>query len=227
MNKKDVGVKIPFLDKDNYHHWKVKMHLHLLSQDEGYVDCIERGLHVPMRAATGNEPSVAKPRMNGQTLILTLFRLAAAEMMIHMLIQHSKGEFVVSNAGDCRVVICRGGDGVALTSDHRPSREDEKNRIVALPCRGLAIIGSLAVSRGIGDEHLKQWVTAEPEIKVVAIEPNFQFLILASDANHLIIKCHQISFYLASVIIEFLRRSYLNRTNQYLTEIITYTEVRT
>ncbi|KAL8099433.1 hypothetical protein AgCh_031896 [Apium graveolens] len=62
MNKKDVGVKIPFLDKDNYHHWKVKMHLYLLSQDEAYVDCIERGPHVPMRAAIGNEPSVPKPR---------------------------------------------------------------------------------------------------------------------------------------------------------------------
>ncbi|KAL8119214.1 hypothetical protein AgCh_016651 [Apium graveolens] len=63
MNKKDVGVKIPFLDKDNYHHWKVKMHLHLLSQDEAYVDCIERGPHVPMRAATRYEPSVPKSRL--------------------------------------------------------------------------------------------------------------------------------------------------------------------
>ncbi|KAL8099624.1 hypothetical protein AgCh_032042 [Apium graveolens] len=62
MNKKDIGVKIPFQDKDNYHHWKVKMHLHLLSQDEAYVDCIERGHHVPMRAATCNEPSIPKPR---------------------------------------------------------------------------------------------------------------------------------------------------------------------
>ncbi|KAL8100273.1 hypothetical protein AgCh_032501 [Apium graveolens] len=38
------------------------MHLHLLSQDDAYVDCIKRSLHVPMRAATGNEPSVPKPR---------------------------------------------------------------------------------------------------------------------------------------------------------------------
>ncbi|KAL8119326.1 hypothetical protein AgCh_016737 [Apium graveolens] len=38
------------------------MHLHILSQDVAYVDCIERGPHVPMRAATGNEPSVPKPR---------------------------------------------------------------------------------------------------------------------------------------------------------------------
>ncbi|KAL8091539.1 hypothetical protein AgCh_033968 [Apium graveolens] len=60
--RKDVGVIIPFLDDDNYHHWKVKMHLYLLYQDEAYVDCIERGPHVPMRDATGNKPSVPKPR---------------------------------------------------------------------------------------------------------------------------------------------------------------------
>ena len=59
MNKKDVGVKIPFLDKDNYHHWKVKLHLHLLSQDEKYVDCIEKGPHVPRKAATNTERAVS------------------------------------------------------------------------------------------------------------------------------------------------------------------------
>ncbi|KAK1379339.1 hypothetical protein POM88_026083 [Heracleum sosnowskyi] len=49
MVKKDAGVKIPVLDKDNYFHWKVKMHLHLMSMDERYVDCIEKGPHVPMK----------------------------------------------------------------------------------------------------------------------------------------------------------------------------------
>lgn len=99
-----------------------------------------------------------------------------------------KGELVISNAGDCRAVISRGGVGEALTSDHRPSREDEKSRIEALggyvDCsRGgiWRIQGSLAVSRGIGDRHLKQWVTAEPETKIFAIQPDFEFLILASD----------------------------------------------
>jgi protein phosphatase 1L len=40
-----------------------------------------------------------------------------------------EGNLVVSNAGDCRAVISRGGIAEALTSDHRPSREDEKERI--------------------------------------------------------------------------------------------------
>lgn len=39
------------------------------------------------------------------------------------------GNLVVSNAGDCRAVMSRGGAAEALTSDHRPSREDERNRI--------------------------------------------------------------------------------------------------
>ncbi|TKY56493.1 phosphatase 2C 25 [Spatholobus suberectus] len=97
------------------------------------------------------------------------------------------GNLVVSNAGDCRAVISRGGVAEALTSDHRPSREDERDRIESLGgyvdlCRGVwRIQGSLAVSRGIGDRHLKQWVTAEPETKVLRIEPEHDLLILASD----------------------------------------------
>ncbi|KAK2635779.1 hypothetical protein Ddye_030571 [Dipteronia dyeriana] len=97
------------------------------------------------------------------------------------------GDLVVSNAGDCRAVMCLGGAAEALTSDHRPSRKDEKERIEALggyvDCYpGVwRIQGSLAVSRGIGDRTYKQWVTAEPETRVVKINPECEFLILASD----------------------------------------------
>ncbi|XP_028189245.1 probable protein phosphatase 2C 25 isoform X1 [Glycine soja] len=97
------------------------------------------------------------------------------------------GNLVVSNAGDCRAVISRGDMAEALTSDHKPSREDERDRIETQGgyvdvCRGVwSIQGSLAVSRGIGDRNLKQWVIAEPETKVIKIEPQHDLLILASD----------------------------------------------
>ncbi|KAI3896556.1 hypothetical protein MKW92_043225 [Papaver armeniacum] len=97
------------------------------------------------------------------------------------------GDLIVSNAGDCRAVMSRGGIAEALTSDHRPSREDEKERIESKGgyvdfCHGvLRLQGSLAVSRGIGDRHLKEWVIAEPETKVLRIEPDCEFLLLASD----------------------------------------------
>lgn len=41
--------------------------------------------------------------------------------------------------------------------------------------------GSLAVSRAIGDQHLKQWVISEPEIKKLQLTSDCQFLIVASD----------------------------------------------
>ncbi|KAK1369557.1 hypothetical protein POM88_035649 [Heracleum sosnowskyi] len=52
MGQKDYGVKIPVLDKENYFQWKVNMHLHLMSMDEGYVECIDHDPHVPMKPNT-------------------------------------------------------------------------------------------------------------------------------------------------------------------------------
>ncbi|KAG0453531.1 hypothetical protein HPP92_024835 [Vanilla planifolia] len=98
-----------------------------------------------------------------------------------------KGELIVANAGDCRAVMSVSGAAEALTSDHRPSRDDEKKRIESLggyvDCsRGVwRLQGSLSVSRGIGDSHLKQWVIAEPETRAISIKRECEFLILASD----------------------------------------------
>ncbi|CAN6289767.1 unnamed protein product [Urochloa humidicola] len=98
-----------------------------------------------------------------------------------------KGGLVVSNAGDCRAVLSRAGKAEALTSDHRASREDEKERIENLGgfvvnYRGTwRVQGSLAVSRGIGDAHLKQWIVADPDTRILLVDQQCEFLILASD----------------------------------------------
>lgn len=41
--------------------------------------------------------------------------------------------------------------------------------------------GVLTVSRSIGDAHLKNWVLAEPETKILQLTPDMEFLVLASD----------------------------------------------
>ncbi|XP_022998582.1 probable protein phosphatase 2C 25 [Cucurbita maxima] len=98
-----------------------------------------------------------------------------------------KGNLIISNAGDCRAVLSSEGVAEAITSDHRPSREDERQRIESRGgyvdlCNGVwRVQGSLAVTRGIGDAHLKQWVIAEPETTSIRIEARHEFLILASD----------------------------------------------
>ncbi|CAN1180231.1 Probable protein phosphatase 2C 2 [Linum perenne] len=99
-----------------------------------------------------------------------------------------EGKLIVSNAGDCRAVVSRGGVAEALTFDHRPGREDERHRIestggyVDMISGTWRIQGTLAVSRAIGDRHLKQWVIAEPDTQILEIQPNSdEFLIMGSD----------------------------------------------
>ncbi|KAL2621835.1 hypothetical protein R1flu_002040 [Riccia fluitans] len=97
------------------------------------------------------------------------------------------GYLVVANAGDCRAVMSRAGLAEALTVDHRAGREDEKKRIEELGgyvdnlTGTWRVQGVLAVSRGIGDLHLKEWISAEPEVQKLRITPDCEFLILASD----------------------------------------------
>ncbi|XBI98706.1 hypothetical protein VPH35_018914 [Triticum aestivum] len=104
------------------------------------------------------------------------------------LLREGGRQLVVSGAGDCRAVLSRGGRAEALTDDHRASRQDERDRIEALKgglvlnCRGVwRVQGSLAVTRGIGDAHLKPWVVAEPETRTVDVGADCELLILASD----------------------------------------------
>ncbi|KAF3431185.1 hypothetical protein FNV43_RR25915 [Rhamnella rubrinervis] len=96
-------------------------------------------------------------------------------------------EVVVSNLGDCRAVLSRGGVAEALTKDHRVEQEDERKRIenkggyVEYHRGAWRVHGVLSVSRSIGDAHLKDWVLAEPDTKIVRLTSDMEFLVLASD----------------------------------------------
>ncbi|KAF2307056.1 hypothetical protein GH714_024587 [Hevea brasiliensis] len=96
-------------------------------------------------------------------------------------------ELVVSNLGDCRAVLCRGGVAEALTKDHRAEQEDERKRIennggyVEIHRGAWRVHGILSVSRSIGDAHLKDWVLAEPDTMILQLTPDMEFLVLASD----------------------------------------------
>ncbi|KAE8652239.1 hypothetical protein Csa_022131 [Cucumis sativus] len=97
------------------------------------------------------------------------------------------GELHVANVGDCRVVLSRNGVATPLTKQHRLCREEERVRIEKsggfVECKNgvWRVQGSLAVSRAIGDLHLKEWVISEPEIHRLPLTPDCEFLIMASD----------------------------------------------
>ncbi len=73
-----------------------------------------------------------------------------------------------------------------MSLDHRPERKDEESRIRKLGGKLIywgrwRVEGVLAVSRSIGDVSLQPFVTAEPEIIEKNIEPEDEYLVLASD----------------------------------------------
>ncbi|KAJ4790033.1 Protein phosphatase 2C-like protein [Rhynchospora pubera] len=93
---------------------------------------------------------------------------------------------VVANCGDSRAVLCRNGSAVPLSSDHKPDRPDELQRIQAAGGRviywdGARVFGVLAMSRAIGDSYLKPFVISEPEVMVTETTEQDECLILATD----------------------------------------------
>ncbi|XP_031480957.1 probable protein phosphatase 2C 59 [Nymphaea colorata] len=93
---------------------------------------------------------------------------------------------LVANVGDSRAVICRDGNAIAVSRDHKPDQTDERQRIedaggFVMWAGTWRVGGVLAVSRAFGDRQLKQYVVADPEIKEEVIDGSLEFLILASD----------------------------------------------
>ncbi|EFH39298.1 predicted protein, partial [Arabidopsis lyrata subsp. lyrata] len=94
-------------------------------------------------------------------------------------------KIIVANCGDSRAVLCRNGKAIALSSDHKPDRPDELDRIQAAGGRviywdGPRVLGVLAMSRAI-DNYLKPYVISKPEVTVTDRANGDDFLILASD----------------------------------------------
>lgn len=76
----------------------------------------------------------------------------------------------VSNAGDSRAVIStRDGKAIALSTDHKPRRKSEEDRIKG--AGGTVdmgrVNGSLALSRAIGDFRFKLNPSLTPDLQIV------------------------------------------------------------
>ncbi|KAI8463333.1 MAG: phosphatase 2C-like domain-containing protein [Monoraphidium minutum] len=89
----------------------------------------------------------------------------------------------VAHCGDSRAVLGRGGAAMALTQDHKASRDDEVARVQAAGGHVWwdRVMGELAVSRAIGDHCLRPYVIPEPEVCMLERSLDDECLILASD----------------------------------------------
>ena len=101
-------------------------------------------------------------------------------------------EIYCANSGDSRTVLSRGGAAVPLSIDHKPDDVGERKRIYN--ANGFVedgrVNGMLALSRALGDFEYKgnqqlkakdQAVTAHPDVKVVPLQANCDFILLACD----------------------------------------------
>lgn len=99
------------------------------------------------------------------------------------------GTLYVVNLGDSRAVLVgQKGEVKSLSSEHVPSRTDERERIeklggvVLLVHDQERIMGELGVSRAFGDKLYKPFVSAVPEIFSYPLNRgDHKYLILASD----------------------------------------------
>ncbi|CAF1081827.1 unnamed protein product [Adineta steineri] len=133
-------------------------------EDESNLDMLEMD----------NDPGSS----SGCTAVLTLLR---------------DKQLFVANAGDSRCVVCRGGQAIEMSFDHKPEDPPERSRIekagykVTLDGR---VSGGLNLSRAIGDHAYKktaslpaekQAITALPDIRTLTLEDQDDFMIIACD----------------------------------------------
>jgi protein phosphatase 1G len=97
-----------------------------------------------------------------------------------------------TNAGDSRSVVCKNGVAFAMSIDHKPDLEIEKNRIYKADgwvSEG-RVKGNLNLSRSLGDLEYKQnkklppeeqMITANPDVVVDNLTPEINFIIVACD----------------------------------------------
>ncbi|KAK1295403.1 putative protein phosphatase 2C 2 [Acorus calamus] len=96
---------------------------------------------------------------------------------------------LVANAGDCRAVLCRKGEAVDLSRDHRPAYDAERERVMV--AGGFVddgyLNGVLSVTRALGDWDMKSPrgspspLIAEPEFKQAVLTEDDEFLIIGCD----------------------------------------------
>ncbi|KAG8820656.1 Protein phosphatase 2C 1 [Serendipita sp. 401] len=88
-----------------------------------------------------------------------------------------------ANAGDARAVLCRNGEALRLTYDHKGSDAQESKRI--MDAGGFVmnnrVNGVLAVTRSLGDSAMKDFVVGAPYTTETELGPHDEFIIVACD----------------------------------------------
>ncbi|XP_051137480.1 probable protein phosphatase 2C 60 isoform X2 [Andrographis paniculata] len=119
-----------------------------------------------------------------------------------------ENQLVVANAGDSRCVISRKGQAYNLSRDHKPDLEVEKDRI--LKAGGFIhagrVNGSLNLARAIGDMEFKQNKFLPPDRQIVTASPDVNIVELCNDDEFIVLACDGIWDCMSSQqLVDFIR----------------------
>uniref|UniRef100_U5EYB3 protein-serine/threonine phosphatase n=1 Tax=Corethrella appendiculata TaxID=1370023 RepID=U5EYB3_9DIPT len=122
---------------------------------------------------------------------------------------HGK-DLYVANAGDSRCVVCRKGQAVEMSLDHKPEDQIEFERIkkaggrVTLDGR---VNGGLNLSRAIGDHGYKMNKELSAEEQMISALPDVKKLELTDDDEFMVLACDGIWNYMTSEdVVEFIQK---------------------
>ena len=139
---------------------------------------------------------------------------------ISVLIQQNK--CYIANLGDSRAVLCQTDSdnnlrALELSSDHKPNRTDEQERIErkggrvgqmhyhGAPLGPMRVWGNeygpgIAVSRTFGDLRAKEiGLTWEPEIDMIELKESDKFIVIASDGLWDVMEADEVVKFLADI----------------------------
>jgi len=118
----------------------------------------------------------------------------AAQARLQPIFGNSKrgawGLLWVANSGDSRAVLCRKGEAIAMSDDHKPWVEGEIARIEASGhnITNGRVDGGINLTRGIGDWRYKS-KASKPEQWAVTCVPDVRRRTLAKDDEFLVMGC--------------------------------------
>lgn len=123
---------------------------------------------------------------------------------------------IVANCGDSRAVLCRNGQAVPLSEDHKPNCPSERQRIAKAggtversaygPVVQFRVNGNLNLSRSIGDLEYKKNADLQPHEQMICATPDVQVFTRETTDDFFVICCDGVWDVMGSQdVIDFVR----------------------
>lgn len=103
-----------------------------------------------------------------------------------------KDQMLLSNVGDGKAVLIREDKAISLNVEHTANLEEERRKVESRGgliferrlSNGIVkarVLGTLEVTRSIGDRNYKKFISCDPDIYQYKFEEDDQYVVLGSD----------------------------------------------